>query len=104
MISGVDGARSEWEDGYRRFELAVRDPSQSERLTAQLDVVSAELRRRVGGTFSLAALADAYAGSDAWTREAVEEHAAVAGWARTVSMVSDAAFHIYARGALDYTP
>ena len=49
-------------------------------------------------------LADAYAGADEWTRQAVEEHAPTPGWARTVSMVSDAAFYIYARGAVDYTP
>ena len=49
-------------------------------------------------------LADAYSGSDAWARQAVEEHAALPGWARSVSMVGDAAFHIYARGAVDYSP
>ena len=37
-------------------------------------------------------------------REAIEEHAPTPGWARSVSMVSDAAFHVYARGAVDYTP
>ena len=70
----------------------------------QCEVVTAELRRRVGGTFTLAMLADAYAGSDAWTRQAIEEHAATQGWARSVAMVGDAAFHVYARGAVDYTP
>jgi chorismate-pyruvate lyase len=102
--SDLDGARGDWEDGHRRFEIASSDDAQAERLREQLDVVTAELRRRVGGTFTLRMLATAYAGSDIWTRQAIEEHAATPGWARSVSIVGDAAFHIYARGAVDYTP
>jgi chorismate-pyruvate lyase len=103
-MGDLESARRDWEDGYRRFELVSRDEPQAERLLAQLDVISAELRRRVGGTFTLATLAEVYLGSDRWTRQAVEEYAATPGWARSVSMVGDAAFHIYARGAVDYTP
>jgi chorismate-pyruvate lyase len=102
--SELDSARRDWEDGHRRLELASHDDVRAERLRQQMEVVSAELRRRVGGTFTLAMLAEAYAGSDAWTRQAVEEHAATPGWARSVSMVGDAAFHVYARGAVDYAP
>jgi len=100
----LESARRDWEDGHRRLELASRDDHQAERLRQQFDLISAELRRRVGGTFTLVMLADAYSGSDAWARQAVEEHAALPGWARSVSMVGDAAFHIYARGAVDYSP
>lgn len=100
----LESARRDWEDGHRRFERASRDDLQGERLRLQFDLIAAELRRRVGSTFTLAMLADAYSGSDAWTRQAVEEHAATPGWARSVSMVGDAAFHIYARGAVDYVP
>ena len=104
LTAGLESARRDWEDGHRRFELACRDRVQAPRLREQLDVVSAELRRRVGSTFTLAQLAQAYAGADAWTRQAIEEQAATPGWPRAVSMVGDAAFHIYARGAVDYTP
>jgi hypothetical protein len=100
----LDSARRDWEDGNRRFERASRDELQAERLRLQFELISAELRRRVGGTFTLAMLADTYSRSDAWTRQAVEEHAATPGWARSIAMVGDAAFHIYARGAVDYTP
>jgi hypothetical protein len=100
----LESARRDWDDGYRRFELASRDDATGERLRSQLDVVLAELRRRVGGTFTLGALATAYGGSDAWSRQAIEEHAATPGWARSVSTVADAAFHVYARAAVDYTP
>ena len=104
MRTELDSARRDWEDGQRRLELASRDEVQAERLRHQFDLISAELRRRVGSTFTLAMLADAYAGSEAWMLQAVEEHAATPGWARSVSMVGDAAFHVYARGAVDYAP
>jgi hypothetical protein len=101
----LDGARRDWEDGYRRFELASRDDGvQAERLRQQFDIISAELRRRVGGTFTLVALGHAYAESDAWARLAIEEYAPTPGWARTVTLVGDAAFHVYSRGAVDYVP
>jgi hypothetical protein len=104
VSASLESARRDWEDGYRRFELACRDHVQSVRLHDQLDVVSAELRRRLGGTFTLRQLADAYAGADGWVRHAIEEQAATPGWARSVALVGDAAFHVYSRGALDYTP
>jgi hypothetical protein len=104
VSTDLESARRDWEDGYRRLAVATRDPAAAERLHRQVDVVTDELRRRVGGTYTLAELARAYAGSDSWARHAVEERAATPGWARTLSIVGDAAFHIYARGALDYEP
>ena len=104
MSSAVESARRDWEDGNRRFELASRDATEAERLSRQFDLISAELRRRVGSTFTVAMLADVYDGSDAWALQTIEEYAATPGWARSVSMVGDAAFHVYARGAVDYTP
>ena len=104
VSSDLESARRDWKDGHRRLELASRDDVQAERLRHQFDVVSAELRRRVGGTFTLAMLAAVYERSDAWARQAIEEHAATPGWARSVAMVGDATFHVYARGAVDYTP
>jgi hypothetical protein len=58
----------------------------------------------VGETFTLAELADAYRASDHWLREAVEERIDAPGWVRHLSVVQDAAFHHYARGATDYSP
>ena len=97
-------ARNEWEQGYRRLLAEARDPLSAERLQAQLSAVTAELRRRVGGTYTLRELTEVYADADRWTREAVAEHAPAAGWSQTISLVADAAFHLYARGAVDYTP
>ena len=100
----VEVVRREWEDGYRRFEAASRDPVAAERLLTQLEVVTDELRRRIGQTFTLDELAAAYEDADAWTQAIVSERAATPGWPRTVAMVEDAAFHLYQRGAVDYGP
>jgi hypothetical protein len=100
----VESARRDWEEGYRRLLAEARDPSAAERLHAQVDAVTDELRKRVGATFTLAELAGAYQRSERWTREAVSERAPAPGWPRTLAIVGDAAFHLYARGAVDYEP
>ena len=104
MAVVIEAVRHEWEDGYRRFEAALRDPVAAERLNAQLEVVTDELRRRIGQTFTVEQLAIAYDRADPWVRDAVSEHAATPGWPRTLALVEDAAFHLYQRGAVDYAP
>ena len=100
----VESARREWEEGRRRLDEEARDRATGERLLAHVDAGTDELRRRVGGTFTLAELARAYAGAESWSREAVSERAPLPGWPRTLSIVEAAAFHEYARGAVDYEP
>jgi hypothetical protein len=103
-MSTVHAARQHWEEGNRRLEAASSDPELYLRLLAQLEVATEELRKRVGETFTLAQLAEMYTASDQWLREAVEERAGTAGWQRQLSVIQDAAFHRYARGATDYEP
>ncbi len=104
MSAEVESARRDWEDGFRRLTAASHEPLQRERLHRQVEVITEELRRRVGGTFTLAELAQAYASSESWVRHAVEEKAPTPGWVRDLASVTDAAFHLYARGAVDYAP
>ena len=104
MPVSVELLRSEWEEGHRRLQEQARDARDSEALFAQVDAVTEELRKRVGETFTLAQLADVYTGADGWSRDAVAERAPVPGWPRTASVAADAAFHLYARGAVDYLP
>jgi hypothetical protein len=104
MTVGLELARRQWEEGHRRFEVDARDPAQSERLEAAFEAISDELRKRVGQTFTLGELALAYERADDWSRDAVAARAPLPGWPRTVTMVQDAAFHRYARGATDYRP
>jgi len=99
----LESARLEWEHAYRDLADAARDPVLEERLRAQLDAVTTELRRRVGGTFTVRELADEYARADSWAREALAEQA-IPGWPRTLAVIEGAAFHLYARGAVDYAP
>ena len=105
-VSGVEieSARRDWEDGYRRLLEQTREQPDRERLHAQVDAVLAELRRRVGGVFTLQELAAAYAEAERWSRTAVAENAPAPGWPQTLSVVEAAAFHLYARGAQDYAP
>ena len=103
-MSSVASARREWEEGSRRFFEEARDPARADMLHRQVDAVTEELRRRVGGTFTMAELADAYAGAERWLLQAVEERAPAKGWARTASLAADAAFHGYSRAAQDYEP
>jgi hypothetical protein len=103
-MTTVSAARREWAEGDRRFGEAARDPSNGDALHAQRDAVLEELRRRLGPTFTLAELADAYAGAERWLREVIEERAPSRGGARTVSLAGDAAFHAYSRQAQDYAP
>jgi hypothetical protein len=104
VVLALEVVRSEWEDGYRRFRDLSRDRVAADRLSLQLEVVTDELRKRVGQTFTLEDLVARYAAADEWVRDTVSERAPTPGWPRTLSIVQDAAFHLYQRGAVDYAP
>ena len=93
----VEHARQQWEEGHRRLQSYSVDRALHLQLHAQVSVVVDELNRRVGQTFTLAELADAYHEADRWLYD-------VLGPARHLSIVQDAAFHLYARRAVDYAP
>ncbi len=93
----VEHARQQWDEGHRRLQSYSSDRALFLQLQAQVGVVVDELNRRVGQTFTLAELTDAYQQSDRWLYE-------VLGAARHLALVQDAAFHLYARGAVDYAP
>jgi hypothetical protein len=104
MSVAVESAMLDWEAGYRRLLEAGRDPTLRRRLEEQIDAVTAILRRRIGGTFTLAELADVYAGSERWVVDAVEDEIDDPAALRTLATAGDAAFHLFARGAVDYMP
>jgi hypothetical protein len=104
VTADLESARRDWGDGYRRLLAASSDRAVADRLHAQIDAVVDELRKRVGATFTLTQLAEAYARSEAWLGATLDERAPVPGGTRTASLAGDAAFHLYARGAVDYTP
>jgi chorismate-pyruvate lyase len=101
--SAVETARQEWVDGHRRFQEELQDPRRRAWLLSHLEAITAELRKRIGTTFTLAELAETYAGVEDWARAALADTGAP-GWPRDVTLVADEAFHLYARGATDYRP
>lgn len=101
----VELARQQWRDGGRRLEAARRsDPSRFADLAGQVDFVVDALRGRVGQTFTLAELADAYDGADEWVLELLDDADPEGPPVVEAGTVADAAFDSYARGAADYRP
>ena len=62
-----------------------------------------ELRRRLGQTYTLAALVKVYDDADRWARAAAQRVAPEAGWAQDSSF-ADAACARAARNARDWKP
>lgn len=100
----VELARQQWADGDRRVDAVRGDRVRHARLLEELELVTRELRKRIGQSFTLAELADAYEGADRWTRDAIEDADPDGRTALDTGTVADAAFHLYARGASDYAP
>jgi hypothetical protein len=103
----LETARFQWEEGERRLESSRGDLPRYRELASLVDAVVGELRRRVGQTFTLGELADAYGGSEEWVRDVVVEVTPVRGARAGLpdsAVVQDAAFARYARGATDYAP
>jgi hypothetical protein len=100
----IELVRQQWDEGRRRVEDARRDAERYARLHDQVDLVTAALRQRVGQSFTLDELARAYAGADDWARELLSDAAPEGAPPPEAATVADAAFHRYARGAMDYAP
>lgn len=98
----VESARREWEESHRR--LGEEAGSCRGELLEQVEAITDELRRRVGATFTLAELAAHYGGAERWSRESVLAIGPPPGWPSTLALVEGTAFHLFARGAVDYTP
>lgn len=105
-MSAVESARQQWDDGARRLARESHDPARYRQLCDLVDAVVAELRRRVGQHYSLEELALAHRDADAWVPEVIRgaapPHPRVG--VRDASLIQDAAFYTYARGAGDYRP
>lgn len=96
----LDTAVYQWQQGERRLERAPADRSALlERITATL---VAELRRRLGGRFSAAELADLYDRGTTWCLQTAMRIAPEDPWAWDTAVVVDAAFARYLREASDY--
>jgi hypothetical protein len=102
---GLEIARMQWADGSRRLAQLRETTTAREREDYERVVVAivAELARRVGQTFTLEELARAYEESGDWARDvALRMTSRVA--AQDLSVVGDAAFDRFSRGAGDFRP
>ena len=105
-MSSLAAARHQWDEGKRKLADAGEDTARSRHLILLVDAVADELRRRVGQTFTLAELAEAYDPADDWVRDVVVRSLPRRSRAgiRDTALVQDAAFARYAQGASDYRP
>ena len=91
MPYAVENALFQWEEGERRVR---EDPSLESAVWAVLN----EVRRRLGGSFTIGELATLYSNDVEWAVALAQAHTRSA----EVSYVVDAAFGRYAREASDY--
>jgi hypothetical protein len=105
-VTSIAAARHQWEEGKRRLAAEGVDTPRSRHLLLLVDAVTDDLRRRVGQTFTLGELADAYEGAEDWVRDVIVSSAPPRSRAgiRDTALVQDAAFARYAQGATDYRP
>jgi hypothetical protein len=90
----------EWRAGERRVEEALPD----ERLAMErvVEAIVAELRRRIGITFTVDELACLYDQGTDWCLDVAQRVAPEAPWAWDAATVADAAFRRFLREATDY--
>jgi hypothetical protein len=103
-MSILESARRDWEDGYRRHRRTVEESTTDAAAAVEVQLLLDELRRRVGGTYSLAELAEAYAVAEPWAQSVLAEKATSPTWPRRLADDIDAAFQLFSRGAFDYAP
>jgi hypothetical protein len=96
----VDSAMAQWQDGLRRLAEA---PEEEQRMLERVtQAIEAELRRRLGGRFTVQELADLYDRGTDWTTDVAVAVAPEDPYAWDVRTVGDAAFGRYLRQATDY--
>ena len=95
-----DNARAQWDEGQRRLADAPEDEQRMlERVT---QTIQAELRRRLGGAFTVDELVELYEQGTDWTTDIAVSVAPEDPYAWDVRTVADAAFGRYLRSATDY--
>jgi hypothetical protein len=99
-VSSYETAREQWEQGQDR--LADAPPEQQPTLERVTRAIQNEIRRRLGGAFTLDELVDLYDAGTSWCTALAVEEAPDEPYAWDARIVADAAFGRYARGARDY--
>ena len=95
MSYAIENALFEWEEG----EDNARRSGELDRAAR---IVVTELRRRLGGSFTLDELADLYDEGTGWCTDLAVEEAPDEPFAWDARVVADAAFGRYSRSARDF--
>lgn len=90
----------QWRDAERR--MAALDPQRAVAAERVTDEIQAELRRRLGGTFTTGELAELYGRGTDWCLDLASTIAPGAPWTWDARLTADAAFARYVRFAVDY--
>jgi hypothetical protein len=93
-------ARDQWEAGLRRLDEAY--PEQQPTLERVTREIQNEIRRRLGGAFTLEELAEFYDEGTGWATDLAVEVAPEEPFAWDSRIVADAAFGRYQRAAIDF--
>jgi hypothetical protein len=99
-VPGFENAIYQWQQGERRLRAAP--PERRVLLERVVDVLVAELRRRLGGRFSSEELTQLYERGTSWCLQVAMDAAPEDPWAWDSGVVVDAAFGRYLREASDY--
>lgn len=95
-----ENARAQWDEGQRR--LADAPEGEQRMLERVTQTIQAELRRRLGGAFTVDELVELYEQGTDWTTDIAVSVAPEDPYAWDVRTVADAAFGRYLRSATDY--
>jgi hypothetical protein len=100
VATSFDIALDQWREGERR--LAGAAPHERRTLERVVTAIEAELRRRLGGTFTTDELAELYERGTDWCTQLATAVAPEDPWAWDARTVADAAFLRYLRDARDF--
>jgi len=99
----LDNALFQWEEGARRLRELSRSRREARAANRAVGAILDELRRRIGPTFTAQQLAELYAGGTDWALEAARRAAPMEAVDLDTEAIVDGAFHLYLRGAKDYS-
>lgn len=100
-MADIDRAAEQWREGEQRLD-ALDDPRRRGRAQDLVGIVIADLRRRLGGPFSIDELAEVYEQGTDWAVALVTTYAPDEPWLWDPRLIADPAFARYARGARDF--
>jgi hypothetical protein len=99
-MASFPAVEQQWWEGARR--AAAAPPDQAPAVDHVVDVLVAELRRRLGSTFTVDELVDLYDAGTGWCLDVAFAEAPGAPWAWDARTTADAAFARYVREARDF--